>query len=126
MPRHPLFVESDSVAYLDRGTSNIEPYVFPMASGYGHVKAFEWEIRLHPDDITRIRLPEGICVELKYLDADEFAALDGAGLVRVGIRQSRKRREWEVFHGLAEALARARQHRADRGARGGARHRLRH
>ena len=73
MPRHPLFVESDSVAYLNRGTSNIEPYVFPMASGYGHVKAFEWEIRLHPEDITRIRLPEGICVELKYLDADEFA-----------------------------------------------------
>ena len=102
MPRHPLFVESDSVAYLDRGTANIEPYVFPMAAGYGHVKAFEWELRLHPDDITRMRLPEGLCVELKYLDSDEFAHWTAPDSFAESVRTGRKRREWEVFHGLAE------------------------
>ncbi len=102
IPRHPLFVESESVAYLDRGTANIEPYVFPMASGYGHVKAFEWELRLHPEDITRLRLPEGLCVELKYLDSDEFAHWTAPDSFADSIRTGRKRREWEVFHGLAE------------------------
>ncbi len=102
MPRHPLFVESDSVAYLDRGTANIEPYVFPMAAGYGHVKAFEWELRLHPENITRMRLPEGLCVELKYLDSDEFAHWTAPDSFAESTRTGRKRREWEVFHGLAE------------------------
>ena len=30
MPRHPLFVESDRVAYLDVYMINVEEYVFPM------------------------------------------------------------------------------------------------
>ncbi len=82
MPRHPLFVESDRVAYLDVYMINIEEYVFPMGEAYRHVKAYEWEMRMVPRQARRVRLPEGLCVELKYLDSDEFDHWVGAGRVR--------------------------------------------
>ncbi|MEP6667368.1 MAG: hypothetical protein ABJA81_13045, partial [Nocardioidaceae bacterium] len=105
IPRHGLFVESDNVAYLDRGTANIEKYVFPMAPGYGHVKSFEWELRMHPEDITLVRLPDGLCVELKYLDSDEFSQWTTPGSFAQSTRTERKRREWDVFHRLREGDA---------------------
>lgn len=101
IPRHPLYVESDRVAYLDRGLANIEPYILPMAPGYGHVKAFDWELQLYPDSITQLRLPEGLCVELKFLDAEEFSHWTEPDAFADSVRTQRKRREWEVFHTLA-------------------------
>ncbi len=102
MPRHPLFVESDRVAWLDVHLQNIEQYVFPMGEQYRHVKAYEWELRLVPDHAKRLRLPEGLCVELKYLDSDEFSHWDGIEKFGATPRTMRKLREWEVFHGLRE------------------------
>jgi hypothetical protein len=102
MPRHPLFVESDRVAWLDVHMINVEEYVFPMGEQYRHVKAYEWEMRLVPPGTQRMRLPEGLCLELKYLDSDEFdhwAAPDAFGATE---RTMRKLREWEVFHALRE------------------------
>ncbi|WP_121253146.1 glycosyltransferase family 2 protein [Nocardioides ferulae] len=102
MPRHPLFVESDRVAWLDVYLENVEEYVFPMGEDYRHVKAYEWEMRMVPKRARRLRLPEGLCLELKYLDSDEFdhwVDPDSFGTTR---RTLRKQREWEVFHALRE------------------------
>lgn len=101
MPRHPLFVESDRVAYLDLGIRNVEPWVYPMGPDYVFEKAFEWELRLFPDSAELIRLPEGMCVELKYLDSDEFAHWTDPDAFATSPRTNRKRREWMVFHKLA-------------------------
>ena len=102
MPRHPLFVESDRVAYLDVWMINIEEYVFPMGEEYRHVKAYEWEMRMVPRQARRVRLPEGLCVELKYLDSDEFDHWVGPDAFGATPRTMRKLREWEVFHALRE------------------------
>jgi glycosyltransferase involved in cell wall biosynthesis len=102
MPRHPLFVESDRVAYLDVYLTNVEEYVFPMGDDYRYVKAYEWELRMVPEGTRRRRLPQGLCVELKYLDSNEFdhwAGIDAFGATE---RTMRKQREWEVFHALRD------------------------
>ena len=57
MPRHPLFVESDRVAYLDVYMINVEEYVFPMGDAYRHVKAYEWELRMVPPARAQVRPP---------------------------------------------------------------------
>ncbi|MGH3358231.1 MAG: hypothetical protein ACRDO7_05475, partial [Nocardioidaceae bacterium] len=101
MPRHPLFVESDRVAYIDLGLRNIEPWVYPMGPEYTFVKAFEWELRLFPDNVQRVSLPGGLCVELKYLDSDEFSHWTDPNAFATSARTLRKRREWTVFHALA-------------------------
>jgi glycosyltransferase involved in cell wall biosynthesis len=105
MPRHPLVVESDRVAYLDVHMVNIEDYLYPMGQEYRHVKAYEWEMRRVPERARRLRLPEGLCVELKYLDSDEFDHWDGTELFGSSQRTMRKQREWEVFHALREGRA---------------------
>ncbi|QYJ03276.1 hypothetical protein KUV85_13160 [Nocardioides panacisoli] len=99
MPRLGLYVQDETQAFLDVGLFNRESYGYPMAPDFTYIKAFEWEMRHVPADAAKIMLPEGICIELKWLDGDEFshwtdpAAYDAA-------RQGRKKREWEVFHGL--------------------------
>jgi glycosyltransferase involved in cell wall biosynthesis len=102
MPRHPLFVESDRVAYLDVYMINVEEYVFPMGDAYRFVKAYEWEMRMVPQGIRRRRLPQGLCVELKYLDSDEFDHWAGIDAFGATARTMRKQREWEVFHALRD------------------------
>lgn len=102
MPRHPLLIESDRVAYLDVYMTNIEEYVFPMGGDYRHVKAYEWEMRMVPPTAQRFRLPQGLCVELKYLDGNEFDHWDSQDLFGASDRTMRKLREWTVFHALKE------------------------
>jgi len=102
MPRHPLFVESDRVAWLDVYMINVEEYIFPMGEQYRHVKAYEWELRMVPPEASRLRLPQGLCVELKYLDSDEFDHWVGPDAFGASPRTMRKLREWEVFHALVE------------------------
>lgn len=102
MPRHPVFVESDRVAYLDLGLRNVEAYGYPTGPDYPHVKAFEWEIRLAPEGTRIVKMPEGQAIELKYLDSDEFAHWTSADAFATSARTARKRREWEVFAGLNE------------------------
>ena len=55
-----------------------------------------------PDTSERIVLPEGLCVELKWLDADEFAHWSAAGDFDKDPRAPRKYREWEVYTALQE------------------------
>ena len=51
------------------------------------------------DPVTR--LPDFVCFELKWLDADEFAHWSYTDFKTV--INDRKRREWELFHALREA-----------------------
>ncbi|CAN5143220.1 hypothetical protein BH18ACT9_BH18ACT9_03110 [soil metagenome] len=106
MPRHPLFVESERVAYLDAYMINIEDYVFPMGDDYRHAKAYEWEIRMIPSRARRMRLPQGLCVELKYLDSDEFDHWVSPEAFGTSTRTMRKRREWDVYHALRDGQGR--------------------
>jgi hypothetical protein len=100
VPRYPLYVVDDRSAFVDLALRNCEPWGWPNGPGYRFAKALEWELPLWGSDVTTVTLPDWGCVELKHLDADEFAhwsATDFNGSVRT----QRKRREWEVFHALA-------------------------
>lgn len=102
VPRHSLYVESESLAYLDLGLLNAEPFGYPMGEDYKHVKAFEWELRNYPDRARGVRLPEGSAVELKWLDSDEFAHWTAPEAFATSFRTSRKRREYELFTDLQQ------------------------
>lgn len=101
IPRYPLYVADDEHAFLDVGLANCEPWAWPNRPGYSFVKAMEWEQPVLPPQIPRIVLPEWSCVELKYLDADEFDHWSDTGF-DASARTQRKRREWEVFRALAD------------------------
>ena len=99
-PRHGLYLESDTRAFLDLGLRNIEEWGFPMTPDFVYSKAPEWEIRTTPDEIRQFALPQGLVVELKYLDGDEFAHWTNPESFATSVRNRRKRREWLVFNAL--------------------------
>jgi hypothetical protein len=100
-PRHPLTIESDSVAWIDLGFRFLEPWVYPMGPEFTFVKAFEWEVREFPSSSERIIAPEGMVIELKWLDTNEFAHWTSTDDFESS-RAPRKRREWEVYSALSE------------------------
>ncbi len=102
VPRHGLYLESDSKAYLDLGWRNAEEWGFPVGPDFVFTKAFEWEIRTTPENVRSIGLPHGLCVELKYLHGEEFAHWTDPESFATSYRNRRKRREWTVFHALRE------------------------
>lgn len=102
VPRHGLYLESESKGYLDLGWRNAEEWGFPIGPDFVYTKAFEWEIRTTPVGVRSIALPHGLCVELKYLDGEEFAHWTDPASFATSWRNRRKRREWEVFHALKE------------------------
>ena len=71
-----------------------------MSPDYVYAKAPEWEIRTTPDRIEQFALPQGLCVELKWLDGDEFAHWTNPEAFATSIRNRRKRREWLVWNAL--------------------------
>ena len=101
IPRFPLYVADDRRAFLDLGLANCEAWGWPNRPGYSFVKAMEWEQPVLPRDIQRIVLPDWSCIELKYLDADEFDHWSETDFETTA-RTQRKRREWEVFRALAD------------------------
>lgn len=102
IPRHGLYVESESRAFLDLGLRNAEEWGFPMGPDYVYTKAPEWEIRTTPETYRRYELPQGLVVELKFLDRDEFAHWSAPESFGTSLRNRRKRREWLVFTELVE------------------------
>ncbi len=100
IPRHPMSIESDSVAWLDLGFRFLEPWIYPMGPEFTFVKAFEWEVREFPPTSERVVTPEGMCVELKWLDQDEFAHWSTTDFDAV--RTPRKARELEVYRALSQ------------------------
>ena len=101
IPRFPLYVADDRRAFLDLGLANCEAWGWPNRPGYSFVKAMEWEQPVLPRDVQRIVLPDWSCIELKYLDADEFDHWTDTDFDTT-TRTRRKRREWEVFRALAD------------------------
>ena len=101
VPRSPLYVASERVAYLDTALRNREPWAWPNRPGYEFVKALEWELPMFPPGVKAITLPDHGCVELKHLDAEEFAHWSQTDFA-ASARTSRKARETAVFAALAE------------------------
>ena len=104
VPRHGLYLESESKGYLDLGWRNAEEWGFPIGPDFVYTKAFEWEIRTTPVGVRSIALPQGLCVELKYLHGEEFAHWTDPESFATSWRNRRKRREWEVFHALRDGV----------------------
>lgn len=102
MPRHPIYVESDKVAYVDLGLSNVEHYGHSVSSQFSQVKGFEWEMLNYPPTAVHFKLPGGVAVEIKHLDSDEFAHWTDPSAFATSSRTGRKRREYEVFRALGE------------------------
>jgi hypothetical protein len=100
IPRHPLYVADDRRAFVDTGLRNCEPWGWPNRPGHSFAKALDWELPLWRADIATITLPDLSCVELKHLDADEFAHWSHTDF-DASARTRRKRRDWEVFTALA-------------------------
>jgi len=100
IPTHPLYVESDSVAWLDDGSAHLEAYGAPNRPEFRFLKAFEWETRDQPEWAERIELPYGICLELKFLDSDEFSHWTSPESFLDNPRAVRKQREWAIFEAV--------------------------
>ena len=100
MPRSPVYVESDSVAYVDVGPTRAEPWGWRNSPAYTFSKAFDWELRLpEPGDLVT-RLPGYVCFELKWLDDAEFSHWSHTDFKEE--INARKKREWDLFHSLRE------------------------
>ncbi len=80
VPRHPLSVESDQVAWLDLGFRFLEPWIYPMGPEFTFVKAFEWEVREFPESTTRIVAPEGSVRGAEVARPRRVRALERHGL----------------------------------------------
>ena len=102
IPRHGLYIRDERHAFLDLGLRNIEEWGFPLTPDFVYSKAPEWEIRTTPPNTPQFALPQGLVVELKYLDGDEFAHWTNPESFATSIRNRRKRREWLVFNALNE------------------------
>lgn len=98
LPHPPLYVVDESLAYLDVHRKQLEPWLYPVGPDYVFVKGFDWEVRGHPPDLRRVVLPEGLCFEIKWVDADEFSHWTDEDFDEQRVR--RKVREREVFDAL--------------------------
>jgi hypothetical protein len=101
MPRFPLYVADEKRAFLDTGVINCEAWAWPNRPGYKFVKAMEWELPLWPEPLRNVILPTWSAIELKHLDAEEFAHWSYTNF-DASERTRRKRRELEVFRVLGE------------------------
>jgi glycosyltransferase involved in cell wall biosynthesis len=102
IPRHPLYVADERRAYLDIGFANREPWGWPNGPDYRFEKAIDWELSVYPPGVESLMLPRWSCIELKHLDLDEFSHWSHSEF-DASARTRRKRREWSVFHALANA-----------------------
>ena len=104
VPRHALYLDSTRPGrgWLDLGLRNAEEWGYPMGPDFVFTKAYEWEVRTTPKPVRTIGLPFGLCVELKFLDGDEFAHWTDPASFATSGRNKRKRREWEVFTALRQ------------------------
>jgi hypothetical protein len=100
IPRYPVYVESEDVAYVDAGMWNQEPWGWPNKPGFFLIKAFEWELIMYPQATPLTTLPEWTCFELKWLDENEFAHWSQGTDFTTTRRTTRKVRELKVFEAV--------------------------
>jgi glycosyltransferase involved in cell wall biosynthesis len=113
IPRFPVYVESEDVAYVDGDMRNREAWAWPNGSDYYFDKGAEWEIPVWPSGLSFVRLPEWTCFELKWLDADEFQHWSPTEDFSGNTRTTRKAREWAVFHDVREGRVPRGVHRVE-------------
>ena len=102
IPRFPLYVADDRRAFLDLGLANCEAWGWPNRPGYSFVKAHGMGAAGAAARCAATSFfPDWSCIELKYLDADEFDHWSDTDFDTTS-RTQRKRREWEVFRALAD------------------------
>jgi hypothetical protein len=104
VPRLSLYAASDRLAYVDTGLRNCEAWAWPNRPGYSFVKALEWELPMFPPEADTVTLPDDSCVELKFLDGDEFGHWSPTDF-DASPRTARKRREQAVFRALVAGEA---------------------
>ena len=102
MRRFPVYVEGDRVAHVDLGPTPNELWGWCNTPAHTFVKCFDWE-QMQPWSDSIFQVPDWVCFELKWLDADEFAHWSHTDF-KTEIN-ARKRREWELFHALREGSA---------------------
>jgi glycosyltransferase involved in cell wall biosynthesis len=113
IPRYPVYVESERVAYVDADMRNREAWAWPNGAHYYFDKGAEWEIPVWPEGLPFVRLPEWTCFELKWLDADEFTHWTPSEDFSDSTRTTRKAREWAVFHDLIQGRTPPGVHRVE-------------
>ena len=104
VPRLGFYVASDRLGYVDTAWRNCEAWAWPNRPGIRFVKALEWELPMLPPELEPLTLPEVSCLELKFLDGDEFGHWSPTDF-GASPRTARKRREQEVFGALASGAA---------------------
>jgi len=72
--RHPLYVESDRVAYLDLDGTDAPRLGHPAAPGYSYVKGFDRALLRLPPHTDNHTLPTGSCLLLRDLASAPPAA----------------------------------------------------
>jgi hypothetical protein len=102
IPRYPLYVESERVAYVDTTVRNLEPWAWPNLPGYFLIKAFEWELIMAPAGVELATMPQWTCFEIKWLDSDEFSHWSEGTDFTATNRTNRKAREWAVFRAIEQ------------------------
>lgn len=98
-PYHAFYVTSPSTGYVDPKMRRSEIWGWPNDPAFYFGKGFEWELILHPPDVTKTILPEWVCFEVKWTDDDEFDHWATRDFDQ-NPRTRRKQREWHLFTSL--------------------------
>ncbi|TCJ12308.1 hypothetical protein E0L93_15470, partial [Rubrobacter taiwanensis] len=95
----PVYVESERAAYVYLTHPHRELCGWRNTPDHVFFKCFDWE-HVRPWAEHTVQLPDWVCFELKWLDADEFSHWSYTDFKAT--INARKRREWELFHALRE------------------------
>jgi len=104
VPRLAFYVASERLGYVDTAWRNCEAWAWPNRPGIRFVKALEWELPMLPPELEPLVLPEHSCLELKFLDGDEFGHWSPTDF-GASPRTARKGREQAVFGALVSGAA---------------------
>jgi glycosyltransferase involved in cell wall biosynthesis len=100
MRRSAVYVESERVAYVDLAYTRGERWGWPNTSEHTFIKCFDWEF-VRPFAEHLLEVPDWMCFELKWLEADEFAHWSDTDFNKPGLN-AHKRRDWRLFYALRE------------------------
>jgi len=92
-----VYVESPRVAYVDLSYVHGELCGWRNVPEHTFVKCFDWE-HVRPWSDSLLRVPDWMCFELKWLEADEFDHWSDTEFETGPL--FRKRREWAVIRAL--------------------------
>ena len=99
IPRHPLYVADDRLAFLDVELRNCEPWGWPNRPEHRFVKAMEWEMPLWRPDIGGVTPPSARASSSSI--STPTSSTTGPTPASTSRRTRRKRREYEVFTAIA-------------------------